>query len=79
SETSRGGTFVGWVTYLSRRRGMVPPLPAPVRIEPVEDKGALIILTPDRLTAGNPDHVELGRRVGKLLDKAGLLQPIVTP
>lgn len=79
SETSRGGTFVGWVTYLSRRRGTVPPLPAPVRIEPVEDKGALVILAPDRLTASNPDHVELGRRVGKLLDKAGLLQPIVTP
>lgn len=79
SEKSRGGTFVGWVTYLSRRRGTVPPLPAPVRIEPVEDKGALIILTPERLTASNPEHVELGRRVGKLLDKAGLLQPIVTP
>jgi hypothetical protein len=79
SKTSRAGTFVGWVTYLSRRRGTVPPLPAPVRIEPVEDKGALIILTPGRLTASNPEHVDLGLRVGKLLDRAGLLQPIVTP
>ena len=45
----------GWVTYLARHRGTVPPLPAPVRIEPVEDKGTLIILTPERFTAGNPD------------------------
>jgi hypothetical protein len=50
-----------------------------VRIELVEDKGALIILTPDLLTASNPEHVELGLRVGKLLDRAGLMQPIVTP
>jgi Immunity protein 52 len=78
SEKGRAGTFVGWVTYLSGRRGTVPPLPAPVRIEPVEDKGSLILLTPERLTASNPEHVELGSRVRELLAGAGLLQP-VTP
>jgi hypothetical protein len=77
-ETSRAGAFVGWVTYLSRRLGRVPPLPAPVRIEPVEDRGALIVLTPERLTASDPEHVELGRRVGELLTRAGLMPP-VTP
>ncbi|HEX8536612.1 MAG TPA: Imm52 family immunity protein, partial [Cystobacter sp.] len=40
----RANVWVGWVTYLSRQRGRVPPLPAPVRIEPVEDKGTLLIL-----------------------------------
>lgn len=75
-ETSRAGTFVGWVTYLSRRRGMVPPLPAPVRIEPVEDRGSLIILTPERLTASNPAHVELGRCVRELLAGTSLMQPV---
>ena len=69
---------MGWVTYLSRCRGAVPPLPAPVRIEPVEDKGTLIILTPERLTARNPENVEQSRRVGELLSRAGLMQP-VTP
>lgn len=79
SETGRTGTFVGWVTYLSRRRGPVPPLPAPVRIEPVGDTGVLIVLTPERLTAGNPAHVELARRVGALLTPAGVMQPVVPP
>jgi hypothetical protein len=65
---------VGWVTYLARRRGTVPPLPAPVRIEPVGSLGALVVLTPERFTASNPEHIALGRRVRELLDRAGLLQ-----
>ncbi len=44
------GTSVGWVTYISRQRGEVPVLPEPVRVEPVEDKGSLIIPTPERLS-----------------------------
>jgi hypothetical protein len=44
-----------------------------VRIEPVEDKGTLIILTPERFTASNPEHVALAERVRELLDRAGLL------
>jgi len=67
--------LVGWATYLSRRRGPVPPLPAPVRVEPVEDLGTLITLTPERFTAENPAHVELAAHVRALLDQAGLLAP----
>ncbi|MFL5349340.1 MAG: immunity 52 family protein [Hyalangium sp.] len=70
------GTFVGWVMYFSRLRGAVPPLPAPVRIEPVEDRGTLVILTPDRFTASNPEHVALAARVHELLNRAGLLRPL---
>nr|WP_244237335.1 immunity 52 family protein [Corallococcus llansteffanensis] len=77
-DTPRAGGFVGWVTYLPRRRGTVPPLPAPVHIEPVENRGALIVLAPERLTARNPEHVERGKRVRELLARAGLMQP-VTP
>ncbi|QSQ23320.1 immunity 52 family protein [Pyxidicoccus parkwayensis] len=73
------GTFTGWVMYFSRQRGTVPPLPAPVRIEPVEDKGTLVILTPERFTASNPEHVALAARVQKLLDRAGLLRPLHPP
>jgi hypothetical protein len=72
-ETKCPDVLVGWVTYLSRRLGRVPPLPAPVRIEPVEDKGTLVILTPERFTASNPEHVALAERVRDLLDRAGLL------
>ncbi|RKH69475.1 hypothetical protein D7X96_15085 [Corallococcus interemptor] len=78
SDEGRTGTFAGWVTYLSRRRGKVPPLPAPVRIEPVEGKGTLIILTPERFTVANPEHVTLAHRVRELLTRAGLMEP-VTP
>jgi hypothetical protein len=76
TERPKPGTFVGWVMYFSRLRGTVPPLPAPVRIEPVEDKGTLVILTPERFTASNPEHVALAARVHDLLDRAGLLRPL---
>jgi hypothetical protein len=66
--------LVGWVTYLSHRLGRVPPLPAPARIEPVGELGSLIILTPERFTASNPEHVELAERVRERLERAGLLQ-----
>ncbi|MCP3170209.1 immunity 52 family protein [Myxococcus sp. QH3KD-4-1] len=67
---------LGWITYLSNRIGKVPPLPAPVRIEPVDDKGTLIVLTPERFTVSNPEHVALAERVRELLDRAGLLNPL---
>jgi hypothetical protein len=76
TEKAKSGTFVGWVMYFSRLRGTVPPLPAPVRIEPVEDKGTLVTLTPERFTASNPEHVALAARVHELLDRAGLLRPL---
>ncbi|WP_225410148.1 immunity 52 family protein [Stigmatella hybrida] len=76
TEKAKPGTFVGWVMYFSRLRGTVPPLPAPVRIEQVADKGTLIILTPERFTASNPEHVALAARVHELLDRAGLLRPL---
>ncbi|WP_342745417.1 Imm52 family immunity protein [Cystobacter ferrugineus] len=41
---------VGWLTYLSRRLGTVPPLPAPVRIEPVGSLGWLLVLSPEPMT-----------------------------
>jgi len=76
SETGKVGTFVGWVTYFSRLRGEVPPLPAPVQVEPVEDKGTLIILTPERFSATNPQHLELAYHVTEILARAGLLGPL---
>ena len=71
-------TFVGWIMYFSHSRGKVPPLPAPIRIEPVEDKGTLIVLTPERITAANPEHVELGQRVQELLNRAGVIRPVIS-
>jgi hypothetical protein len=65
---------VGWLTYLSRRLGTVPPLPAPVRIEPVGKLGWLLVLSPEPMTASNPEHVAFTARVRELLDRAGLIE-----
>ena len=64
---------VGWLTYLSRRLGTLPPLPAPVRIEPVGTSGWLLVLSSEPMTAHDPEHVALTRRVRELLDRAGLI------
>jgi hypothetical protein len=64
---------VGWVMYLAHRRGSVPPLPEPVRVEPVGEQGSLIVLTPEPFTASNPAHVDLAREVRERFDRAGLL------
>jgi hypothetical protein len=77
SNRGRLGTFVGWMTYFSRQRGEVPALPAPVRVEPIGDKGTLVILTPERLTPSNPEHVALARRVQHMLEERGLLRLVV--
>jgi hypothetical protein len=65
---------VGWLTYLSRRLGTLPPLPAPVRIEPVGALGWLLVLSPEPMTASNPGHVAFTTRVRELLDRAGLIE-----
>ncbi|EPX63373.1 hypothetical protein D187_005779 [Cystobacter fuscus DSM 2262] len=65
---------VGWLTYVSRRQGTVPPLPAPVRIEPVGTLGWLLILSPEPMMASNPEHVAFTARIRELLDRAGLLE-----
>jgi hypothetical protein len=67
---------VGWFTYFSTSRGNAPSLPEPVRSEFVEGQGTLVLLTPERLSTANPEHLALGRRVQEALDARGLLRPI---
>ncbi|MCY1073934.1 Imm52 family immunity protein [Archangium lansingense] len=78
SEKGYAGTFPGWLTYFSHSRGEVPALPAPARTEAVEDQGTLLILTPERLTASNPEHLALGRHIQDTLHTQGLLAPVVS-
>lgn len=72
----KAGTFVGWVMYFSHHRGRVPALPAPVRVVAVEGQGTLVVLTPERFSASNPEHVALAAHVQELLGQAGLLKPV---
>ncbi|QRK10223.1 immunity 52 family protein [Archangium violaceum] len=77
SPTRLPGTFVGWLTYYSRQWGEVPTLPEPVRVESVEDKGALVVLTPERISTTNPEHVALSLRAQQSLEERGLLREIL--
>jgi hypothetical protein len=77
SNGSQLGCFIGWMTYFSRDRGEVPVLPAPVRVEPVGDKGRLVTLTPERLIPSNPEHVALAWRTQRALEERGLFRLMV--
>ncbi|HEX5752645.1 MAG TPA: Imm52 family immunity protein [Archangium sp.] len=46
----------------------------PVRVEEVEDKGSIIVLTPELLRSNSPDHLVLARRVRQSLEARGLLR-----
>jgi len=63
----------GWMIYLSRRRGRIPPLPAPARVVPVDDLGSIVVVTEEPFRPDNPDHVERADRIFDLLDHAGLM------
>ena len=73
SEPSRLGAIV-LAGGRSRRMGTVQPLPAPVRIEPVGTLGWLLVLSPEPMSASNPEHVAFTARVRELLDRAGLIE-----
>lgn len=77
SQNGSIGTFVGWMTYITRRWGELPPLPEPVRVEQVGTQGSLITLTPERLTSANPEHVALGHRVQRMLEEQGILRRVI--
>jgi len=44
----------------------------------VEDKGSLVILSPELPTVTNPAHVDLAQRVREVLDREGLLVPVTS-
>ncbi len=67
---------MGWIVYLSQHRGTIPVLPSPVRIISVGSQGNILILTDERFTGGNSEHVRTASQVAKILNKAGLLAPL---
>jgi hypothetical protein len=72
----RKSFHVGWVMYFADFRGPVPPLPEPVRVEHIPDRGSLITLTQEKFTVSNPAHVALAADVQARLQAAGLLTPL---
>jgi hypothetical protein len=68
--------YVGWLTYLSRQRGVPPPLPAPARTISLPGMGTLIVATEERFTARNVAHIATAAAVQQLLVDAGLAGPL---
>ncbi len=68
---------MGWLLYLSSRRGEVPPLPSSTTVERLGKQGTLVITTQERFTASNPRHVEMAAQVTEELGRAGLLGPLM--
>lgn len=66
-------TYVGWLTYITRRWGEVPPLSEVQSIEPIEDKGSLVVLTDEPLSP-TPAHLDRCLRVQQHLSARGLLR-----
>lgn len=70
-----GKPCLGWLMYFSRQLGPVPALPRPTRSLALEDKGTLVVLTPERFSLDNRAHLDLAERVRVRLEAAGLLAP----
>ena len=68
---------MGWMLYLSSRRGEVPPLPSSTTVAQLGKQGTLVITTQERFTASNPSHVETANEIAKILAQAGLLGPLI--
>ena len=69
----RGGACMGWLMYFSHALGKVPALPRSVRVQVLEDKGTLVVLTPERFRVEDRKHLDVAGRVRERLEKAGLL------
>lgn len=52
---SSNAPSMGWILYLSNRRGEVPPLPSSTTVERLGKQGTLVITTQERFTASVPD------------------------
>lgn len=76
---AKADTFVGWMTWVPRAHGAVLQLPDPAREEEVEDRGILVVLTPERLRSDDPEHLALARRVQRSLEARGLLRWFMGP
>jgi Immunity protein 52 len=68
---------VGWLTYLSAQRGVIPPLPVPAQVERLGSEGSLIIVTDELFATTSPNRAEAMDRIAALLDQAGLLGPLM--
>ena len=65
--------FVGWLTYLSHRRGRIPELPSHFESNIIPSHGTVILLTKEEFAVDTSLHIERARQLTRLLERAGLL------
>ncbi len=69
---------MGWLVYLSNARGTISELPPPFQVIPLQS-GNIIVVTDERFTADNPDHVAAANHLAELLASAGVAGPLRQP
>lgn len=47
---------VGWLTYLSKSLGPLPPIPPPTEVVDMDDIGWIIVAQPEPVDEANPEH-----------------------
>jgi len=65
---------IGWMTYLSKRRGLVPELLPDFEVLALEDYGTIIVTCSERYDRINDIHRERADKLQSLLGAAGLLE-----
>ena len=58
---------VGWLTYITNRKGPLPKISGPARVEALDDRGHVVIATDERFAADNAIHRRTIRRLNKIL------------
>lgn len=69
---------IGWMTYLRIRPDDLAFLSPDYIVRPMGEAGCLIIVTEERFTVSNPEHVEKANGLVQLLQARNLLKPVVS-
>lgn len=76
-KVNRGrGPIARWILYLSLPQNMIPTMPQGVEVLPMDDKGTIIITTPELFDAENQRHLDIASAITKRLDEAGILDEL---
>jgi Immunity protein 52 len=75
-EQGGSDTFVSWMLYLPIPASQVPSLPAPSRVQDMEPRGSVIVVTDKSFDPALNDHVEAAARVQRRLIETGVLVPL---
>jgi hypothetical protein len=68
--------MVGWMTYLSNQFGPIPPMPEPVRVVSIRERGHLLVITDERFSTTCQRHLNAVREARRILEAECMLLPL---